>query len=618
MSNLALQVKHLPLKPGVYLFKDARGTIIYVGKASRLHDRVRSYFGSKTGMDPKTQLLVEDIRDLEFFVTNSEQEALVLEQNLVKRYRPHYNIRLKDDKSFPFLKIDLKEEWPRIYMTRHVVQDGSRYFGPFTSPWSVRETLKVLKKIFRFRTCPKPAFDAASRACLEYHIGQCAAPCTGNIAKDEYDKIIKQVALFLEGRQNTILTQLKAKMEKASDVLDFERAAVLRDQIAAIERVIEGQKIAFPVAGEEDVVAFATERDIAAVQVFLIREARVIGRETFTMQGVSSAGPSEIMTSFVKQYYGSAVHIPPHIKLQHSVEDRENIEAWLGGRRGSTVHIDVPVRGKQKQLVDMVAANARHGLEQLKLKQPQTPADLAAALEEIKAELSLPRLPERMECYDISNIQGKMAVGSMVVFEDGKPKTSDYRRFKIKTVPGADDYSMLAEVLKRRFKRVNLPQPSVDEQNQENTVPFSDSFKNRPDLVLIDGGKGQLNAALEALKEISAGNVSVASLAKEHEEVFLPRRAEPLALPPNSRGLQMLQRLRDEAHRFAVTYHRGIRRKQSFASALDSIPGIGSKRKRALLRKFGSLKGIKQAGIAELASVENISPALAAKLKETL
>ncbi len=642
MTNpfFAEQLKHLPFRPGVYLFKDDKSTIIYVGKANKLRNRVSSYFQKPDNLTEKTQQLVARIRDLEFFITNSEQEALVLEQNLVKRYRPHYNVRLKDDKAFPFLKIDLKEEWPRIFLTRRVLEDGGRYFGPFTSPWSVRETLKVLKKIFRFRTCAKPVFDTAARACLEYHIGQCVGPCAGNTDKEEYAKIIKQVILFLEGKQDTILKQLRGNMETASESLEFEKAAAIRDQIAAIERVIEGQKIAFPVVGEQDVIAFSVEKDIAAVQVFLVRDGRLIGRETFTLHGVSSEEPTQIMSSFVKQFYSTATHIPPLIMLQYPVEDKANIEEWLGSRRGSRVRLHVPARGKQKQLVDMVASNSEQGLQQLKLRQPQTSSDLTAAMEEIKKQLNLPRLPERMECYDISNIQGKMPVGSMVVFEMGKPKTADYRRFRIKMVTGADDYAMLAEVLKRRFKRSqagagsNLPQKCHSERSEESGGGVTDSepddfsrsaessessrWAKSPDLVLIDGGKGQLNAALAAMKAAGADSIPSAGLAKEREEIFIPGRSNPIVLPESSPARQLLQRLRDEAHRFAINYHRNIRKKESFASVLDTIPGIGKKRKRALLRKFGTVKAIREAGTADLAAAAGMNSALAQKLKEYL
>ena len=599
---ISAQLKQLPYRPGVYLFKDDGGNILYVGKAAKLRNRVRSYFVGNGKLTAKLELLVAHIRDIEVFVTNSEQEALILELNFIKRYRPHYNVRLKDDKTFPFLKITLSEDWPRIYFTRRLTDDGSRYFGPFTNAHSVRETLKVLKRIFPFRTCSQPVFHAGSRACLEYHMGQCVGPCIG-ATKEEYAKIIKQVILFLNGKQDTVLKQLKSKMEGAAEALDFERAALGRDQIQAIEQVIEGQKIAFPVSGEQDVIAFATENDIAAVQVFFIRAGRIIGRESFTLQGVSSEKPSQIMSSFIRQFYSTATHVPSLVLLQHPVEDKATIEEWLKSKN-SRVRFQVPLRGKKKQLVDIVATNAAQSLQQLKLKQPPITSDLTAALAEIQKELHLPQLPERMECYDISNIQGKMAAGSMVVFEKGKPKPAHYRRFRIKTVAGADDYAMFGEVLGRRFKRTS--------RND------SGSWAAMPDLVLIDGGKGQLNAARSTMKAAGAGTVPVAGLAKENEEIFIPGQSAPIALPAASPGRQMLQRLRAEAHRFARSYHRKIRQKESFVSALDNIPGIGQKRKRSLLRKFGSVRALREATAVELAATEGMNPNLAKRVKEYL
>ncbi len=603
--HISAQLKQLPYRPGVYLFKDDEGNILYVGKATKLRNQVRSYFAptSRGGkLTAKLKLLVSHVRDIEFFVTNSEQEALILELNLIKRYRPHYNVRLKDDKTFPFLKITLNEDWPRIYFTRRLTDDGSRYFGPFTNSHSVRETLKVLKRIFPFRTCSQPIFRAGSRACLEYHIGRCNGPCVGAVNREEYAKIIKQVILFLNGKQDAVLKQLQSKMEGAAEALDFERAAAIRDQIQAIEQVIEGQKIAFPVSGEQDVIAFAAENDIAAVQVFFIRAGRIIGRESFTLQGVSSEEPSQIMSSFIRQFYSTATHVPPLVLLQHPVEDKCTIEEWLRSKN-TRVRFLVPLRGKKKQLVEIVAANAAQSIQQLKLSQPPAAADFTATLAEIQKELHLPHLPERMECYDISNIQGKMAVGSMVVFEKGRPKPAHYRRFRIKTVAGADDYAMLGEVLKRRFKR---------SQDSKTTGTWTIT----PDLVLIDGGKGQLNAARSAMEVAEAGMIPVAGLAKENEAVFIPSQAAPIALPASSPARQMLQRLRDEAHRFALSYHHNIRHKEAFASVLDTIPGIGPKRKRSLLREFGSVRAIFEATASELAAAEGMNSKLAALIAE--
>ena len=606
MSNLiAEQLKQLPNNPGVYLLKDAAGNILYVGKAADLHHRVRSYFGARQKLTPKLQRMVARVSELDFFVTSSEQEALILELNLIKRHHPRYNVRLKDDKTFPYLKIDLNEDWPRVHITRRLEEDGGRYFGPFASAKSVRQTLKVIKGIFPFRSCSRTITGTDSRACLDYDIHHCLAPCIGVTSKEEYAEVIKQVILFLEGKQELVVKELESKMDRAAGVLNFEQAAWLRDQIQAINRVIEGQKIATKVRGEQDVIALASDKDQAYVQVFFIRGGKLIGRESFVLQGTQSEGPSQIMTSFIKQFYSSSPHIPPLLLLQYPVEDRTIIEHWLQGRKGARVHIQVPRRGNKRELVSIVAENAQQGLEQLKIKQLAAPAALAEALAEIKRELSLPRFPSRMEGYDISNIRGTAAVGSMVVFEDGRPKPAHYRRFRIKTVSGADDYAMLHEVLKRRFKR-------------SSGTPAADSWAVLPDLVLVDGGKGQLNAALLAINEAGVGSVPTASLAKENEEIFIPRRSEPVILPRSSPGLQLLQRLRDEAHRFAIGYYQRIRKRETFASALDAIPGIGAKRKRALLKQFGSVQGIRQASEEELAATRGMTQSLAKRVKEYL
>jgi len=603
------QLRQLPTSPGVYIFKDSDGSILYVGKASVLRNRVRSYFSSGRSLDEKTQRLVARISDLEFFVTNSEQEALILEYNLIQRHQPRFNISLKDGKSFPFLKISLNEEWPRVILTRRIEDDGGRYFGPFASAKSLKQTLKVLKGIFPLRSCSKKITGNAQRPCINYYIHHCLGPCIGAVSKPEYSDMIEQVIRFLEGKQEKIVRTLENRMQKASEALDFEKAALLRDQVQSIRRVIEGQKIATKVRGEQDVIAFVTERNRAYVQVFFVRGSKLIGRESFTLQGTSSEEPESIMTSFVKQFYGTAAYVPPLILLQHPIEDRPVIEEWLQSKRGSKVSIQVPHRGSKKQLVDIVAENAVQGLQQLKIKQLATYPAIEEAMAEIERELALPRSPSRMECYDISNIQGKAAVGSMVVFEDGRPKSSNYRRFKIKTVSGVDDYAMLQEVLKRRFKRFNA--------DNDNTVS-SGSWAVQPDLVLIDGGKGQLNSVLEVMKETGAGSIPVASIAKEHEEIFVPGKSSPIRMPLNSPGLQLLQRLRDEAHRFAIGYHQKVRRRQTMSSSLDRIPGIGQKRKRALIKQFGTVRAIREASEEELAATKGITPDLAERIKEYL
>jgi excinuclease ABC subunit C len=601
-SYISEQLKGLPSSPGVYIFKDAEGNILYVGKASSLRQRVSSYFGAGP-LTPKIRRLASQIGDLDYFVTASEQEALILELNLIKQHRPRYNVRLKDDKTFPYLKINLSEDWPRVHITRSLKANGGRYFGPFASAKSIRQTLKLLKGIFPFRSCTRQITGQDPRPCLEYDIGHCLAPCIGRSSRAEYDEVIRQLILFMEGKQERVVRQLESRMNKAAEEMDFERAARLRDQIQAVEAVVEGQRIAARVKGEQDVIAFVGDRDQAYVQVFFIRNSKLIGRESFVLQGTRYEEPPKIMSSFIQQFYASAPHIPPLLLLQHPVEDRDTLQLWLADKRGAAVKIQVPQRGSKKQLVEIVAQNAKQGLEQLRIKQLASPKTLSAALAEIQKELNLPHPPERIEGYDISDIQGAAAVGSMVVFDKGKPEPAHYRRFKIKTISGADDYAMLGEVLKRRFKRAEAA---------------SGTWAIKPNLVLIDGGKGQLNAAIAAMKEMGAGNIPAAGLAKQNEALFIPGKSKPIVLPPSSPGLQLLQRLRDEAHRFALGYHHRVRRKQTFASALDGVPGIGAKRKKALIRQFGSLKGIREATVEELANVSGITESLAHKIKEYL
>jgi len=605
-SLIAEQLSNLPASPGVYLMRDAEGNILYVGKAANLHHRVRSYFSAGQKLSLKLKRMVARVADIDFFITASEQEALILELNLIKQHHPRYNVRLKDDKTFPYLRINTAEEWPRVYVTRRLEQSGGRYFGPFASAKSVRQTLKLIKGIFPFRSCSRPVTGTDSRPCLEYHLGRCLAPCIGAANRQEYAEVIKEVILFLEGKQEKIVKQLEKRMNKAAEALDFEKATLLRDQIQAIDKVVEGQRIAATVRGEQDVVAFSVEKDYAYVQVFFIRGNKLTGRESFVLQGTRHEEPPRIMTGFIKQFYSSSPYIPPLLLLQYPVEDMGMLKDWLQCKRGAGVNIQVPRRGNKKQLVDIVAENARQGLEQLKIKQLATPKALDTALAEIERELDLPRLPLRMEAYDISDIQGKAAGGSMVVFEKGRPKPAHYRRFRIKTVAGADDYAMLHEVLRRRFKRFG------------GETSASDTWAIIPDLVLIDGGKGQLNTALSAMAEVGVTSVPVASLAKENEEIFVPRRPKPIALPHTSPGLQLLQRLRDEAHRFALGYFQKIHKRETFASVFDTVPGIGPRRKRALLKRFGSVQAIKDASIAELAATESMTESLAKKVKESL
>ncbi|HEY4712311.1 MAG TPA: excinuclease ABC subunit UvrC [Dehalococcoidia bacterium] len=596
------QIKSLPAKPGVYLFKDKEGKVIYIGKAANLNSRVRSYFGAPSNLSFKIQRLVSKIQDFEFVVTNSEQEALILECNMIKKYTPRYNVRLKDNKTFPYLKIDINEDWPGVYITRRVQKDGARYFGPFASAGSVRKTLKLIKKNFPFRSCSKRIEGQAKRPCLDYYICRCLGPCIGAVEKQEYHDVINQVILFLQGKQELVLRELNTKMKAAAQQLQFERAALLRDQIQAIEKVIEGQRIAITLQGEKDVIGLAQNEKQAYVELFSIRTNKLIGQDHFIMEGTQGESPGQIMTSFVKQYYASASYIPPLILLQHPVDEPAVLSKWLGQQRGGKVKLQVPQRGAKKKLVDTVAENAAQGLQLAQAKEMKTEI-ISSGLQALKNRLRLPKMPLRIECYDVSNIQGALAVGSMVVLEKGRPKPAHYRRFRIKTVTGADDYAMIQETLRRRFKR---------------GLTGEGTWSIVPDLVLIDGGRGQLNAALEVRQELGLDSIPMISLAKENEEVFIPGDPQPVCIAKDSPALHILQRARDEAHRFAISYHRKLRHKEVTASALDNIPGIGPKRKRALLKKFGSIEAIKEASLEELSQTEGITPALAKKVKEGL
>jgi len=596
------QLKILPARPGVYLFKDNLGKVIYVGKASSLRNRVKAYFSSSAKLSFKLERLVDKISDLDAIVTDSEYEALILENDLIKKYRPAYNVRLKDDKTFPYLKIDLKNDWPTVRITRRFHKDGDRYFGPYVSAYSLRQTLKIIRKIFPFRSCNRTITGKDAKPCLEYHIKSCLGPCIGAISQADYNDIIKQVILFLEGKQELLIQDLKHKMEEASRQLQYEKAASLRDQIQALEEVVENQRIAVTVRGNEDAIALAQTKDLAYVEIFFIRDNKLIGRDYVLLDGVRDEEPSQIMTSFVKQYYSSTSSIPPLILLQFPIDEPDVIAGWLANQRGASVKLRVPQRGIKRQLIYIVEENARQGLALYQAKQSKL-IESALVLEELKERLGLPRMPLRIEGYDISNIRGNQAVGSMAVFDKGLSRRAHYRRFRIKSVSGIDDYAMIQEVLKRRFRR---------------SLAADDKWSVMPDLILIDGGKGHLNAALEILKELGLDSILSASLAKEKEEVFIPGRSESLDIPRTSAALHLLQRVRDEAHRFALGYHQKLRHKESIASVLDSIPGIGPRRKKALIKMFGSVRGVKEASINELSRVPGITGKLAEKIKEYL
>jgi len=594
------QLKTLPARPGVYLFKDNVGRVIYVGKASSLRNRVKSYFSASAKLSSKLERLAERINDLDAIVTASEYEALILENELIKKYRPAYNVLLKDDKTFPYLKIDLKNDWPTVRITRRFHKDGDRYFGPYVSAYSLRQTMKLIRKIFPFRSCNRTITGQDARPCLEYHIKSCLGPCIGAVSKEDYNDLIKQVVLFLEGKQELLIQNLKNKMEEASQQLQYEKAALLRDQIQAIENVIENQRIAVTVRGDEDAIALAQTKELAYMEIFFIRNNKLMGRDYVLLDGIRDEEPGQIMTSFVKQYYSSTSSLPPLILLQYPVDEPDIIGRWLSNQSGTSVKLCVPQRGIKKQLINIVEENARQGLALYQAKQSKI-IESALVLEELKDRLGLPRMPMRIEGYDISNIRGNQAVGSMAVFSKGLSKRAHYRRFRIKSVTGIDDYAMIQEVLRRRFKR---------------SLATDEKWSAMPDLILIDGGKGHLNAALEILKELGLDSIPAAALAKENEEVFVPGRSQPLNISRTSVALHLLQRIRDEAHRFALGYHQKLRQKESIASVLDSVPGIGPKRKKALLKKFGSVRGIREASIDELSRVPGVTGNLAEKVKE--
>ncbi|MDA1297880.1 MAG: excinuclease ABC subunit UvrC [Chloroflexi bacterium] len=604
----------VPMQPGIYIMRGGKEQVLYVGKSASLRNRLRSYFSNPAALTGKTADLVRVIADFEFIVTESEQEALLLENSLIKKHQPRFNVRLKDDKTYPYIKVDLSEDFPRIYITRRTANDGARYFGPFASAGSVRKTLDLLNRLFPYRTCTKAITGTDERPCLEFHIKRCNAPCTGYASKAEYRDVIDQVLMFLDGNTGEVVREIKSAMSGASESLEFERAAALRDRLRAIERVYEGQKVVGMGRENLDAIALATAHDEAWVEIFFVRQGNLIGRDHFIMQGTRDSSVAEVVGQFVQQFYDSASYIPRTILVPERIEDEEVIESWLASRRDGPVSFANPQRGAKKRLVQMVSENAAQGLEQLKIKQLSNDGLMQQAMTELEEQLSLPRTPRRIECYDISHIQGTNVVASMSVFEDGKPKSSDYRRFKMKLTQNNDDFASMKEVLERRFKRL----ASANEARAKGDEPDAKSFGETPDLVLIDGGKGQLSAALETLLQLGVVDVPLASLAKREEEIFLPDSPEPVVLPRNSQALFLVQRARDEAHRFAVTYHRNLRSKSSTQSALDLVPGVGPKRKRDLVRKFGSVKGIREADAEQLASTPGMTRKLADRIKEYL
>ena len=597
----------LPAKPGCYLMKNAEGTIIYVGKALSVRNRVRSYFHSDAGHDAKTRRLVREIADIEWIVVGSELEALILEMNFIKKHRPKYNVRLKDDKRYPYIKIHWADPYPKVTVTRQMVEDGSRYFGPYTSAWAVYQTLDVLRRIFPYLTCDRVITGMDKRACLYYDIRLCTAPCIGAVNQAQYRQTISDLMDFLNGHSEEIVSRLHQEMERASEEMRFEKAAAVRDQLKAIQSIIERQKIVFAADYlDSDVLAMARSNGEACVQIFFIRGGKLIGREYFILEGTEDAADSEVMEQFVMQFYTEAATIPQQVMLPQEIEEAKIISQWLRSRRGGEkVEFFVPKEGQPHELVRMATENATETLQALRAQWQADTHKQEQALAELQQALNLPQPPNRIECYDVSNIQGTAIVGAMVVFTQGVPDKKLYRKFNIESVVGApDDFASMEEMLTRRFKRWKV---SEDASLSGNQVPGSKpdaSFSLLPDLIIIDGGKGQLGRAVQVLEKYDLlDKIPVVGLAKQQEEIFLPHKAESLMLARHSQGLYLIQRIRDEAHRYGITAHRKKRQKLGMASQLDAIPGIGPARRKSLLKHFGSMDKIREASIEELMAI---------------
>lgn len=578
------KLKLLPDSPGVYIMKNEAGKVIYVGKAVVLKNRVRQYFQSNKGHSPKVRVMVSKIADFETILTGSEMEALILECNLIKKYRPRYNISLKDDKTYPYVKVTLAEKYPRVMITRRIMKDGARYFGPYTQVGAVHESLKLLRRLFPMRTCKHMDVD---RPCLEYHIKRCVAPCTGEVNPEEYKKMVDAVCLFLEGRTEIVEKRLEEQMMDAAENLRFEEAARLRDQLHAVQKVAEKQRIVTG-SGDQDAIGMSRSEIGVCVQIFFIRSGKMIGREHFLLSGSEEESDSDVLSAFLKQYYHRAAFIPHEILLPMEVSEQQVIGEWLTEKKGSKVYVEVPQRGTKHDIVMMAENNAAKYLSDEAARIKTSNEQTEGAVRELGEYLGMKQLPWRMECFDISHIQGSETVASMVVFEGGIPNKSAYRRFKIKSAEGKpDDFLSMREVTTRRYGKKDV--------------------EDMPDLIIIDGGKGQLSSALEIIRGAGHTAVPVIGLAKQFEWIFVEGKSEPVILPRNSQALFLMQRIRDEAHRFAITYHRSLRGKRNLVSVLDYITGIGEKRRQALRKKFGTIQNMRDASVEELAAVPGMT-----------
>jgi excinuclease ABC subunit C len=605
LFDFEYQLKILPDKPGVYLMKNSLGEVIYVGKAKVLKNRVRQYFQSSKNHSEKVKAMVKNIAEFEYIVTDSEMEALILECNLIKKYRPRYNILLKDDKHYPFIKVTTNEDFPRVFMTRIHAKDGAKYFGPYTDYGAVYETLDLIKKVFPLRTCKMSIKDGETKArpCLNYHIGLCSAPCAAFDTKENYGKTVQNIIDLLSGKDKQIAKDLRHQMEVAAESLEFEKAAALRDKVIAVEKIVEKQKIIIGNFEDEDFISIFSDEFDTCAMIFFLRDGKVVGREHYMLESTSGIEKGEIISDFIKEFYGGTAFIPKSIYVPET-EDGELLEQWLTMKRESKVWIKVPQRGDKKDLLEMVAKNAKLTMEQFKTKIKQDKEIHKTALKELAEVLELEEMPTRIEAYDISNIQGVDSVGSMIVFEGGKAKNSDYRRFKIKSVIGANDYDSMREILIRRFKHGLEEIEKIKERNLELSAG---KFCVFPDLILMDGGKGQVNIALEVLQNLNI-DIPVCGMVKDdkHNTRGLIYNNNEVFMRPSSNSMHLITRIQDEVHRFAITYHRSLRDKRVLHSVLEDIPNVGEKRRKELLKKFGSIENIKNATMEELLETDSI------------
>ncbi len=611
-SQLERRLDSLPTRPGVYLFRDADGRILYVGKAVNLRNRVRSYF-RETPASRKVERMVREIADFEITVVDSELEALILECSLIKTHRPHYNVKLRDDKQYPLIRVTTAEAWPRADIVRHRRDDGNQYFGPWSDSSSVRNMLALLNKLFPFRTCPREITGHDPRPCLQYHIKRCLGPCIGATSPEEYRAMIDRMCRFLGGRYEEVVAELTTKMEQAAEDLQFERAAYFRDQIRTIEKIMERQRVFGTTSQDVDLIAFARDNGHTCVQIFFVRGGRMVERASFPLVNTQDEPSQTIVAAFLKQFYDRAAQVPPEILIPNPLDEQSVIEEWLYRTRGTTVTIRLPRDVDEAERLKLVEENAIEALAPRKAKWLADDTKTGAALAELAEYLDLLEPPRRIECYDISNTQGAFIVASLVVFENGQPRRDHYRRFRIRSVTGPNDFASMQEALRRRFQRAKPELPLGQEPREADK-----SWRLLPDLVIVDGGKGQLSAAWEVFTELGVEGVTLVGLAKEREEIFTVGSSEPIILPRASEGLYLVQRIRDEAHRFANTYHRTVRAREALKSPLDDVPGVGPKTKQALLRTMGSVDLIRAADDATLLGIKGVNRRVLAALREKL